>query len=388
MASQKTIETVKATAPVLAVHGEKITTAFYEILFDNHPELRTIFNMTHQQKGTQQKVLANAVLQYAKYIGQLEMLQGAVAGIVQKHTSLSITPEMYDIVGENLLKAIKLVLGDVATDDIINAWAEAYQDLANLLIEAEEQVYKQREAQIGGFRGQKEFKIVRRVEESSVITSFYLCPTDNSKCPSYASGQYISITLDIPSEPHAHTRNYSLSDISTSEYLRISVKKEESNPHGIVSNYLHNDVHEGDIIKVGIPSGEFMLKSSDSPVVLLAGGVGITPILSMYKSLIEENKREVVLIQCALNESVLAFQDEIKEYKTDKVKVITVLENDLGYLTKEILQPYLPDTLAGFYFCGPSPFMANVLSILEQLDISQDQINYEFFGPKEELVLS
>ena len=95
MASQKTMDIVKSTAPVLQVHGEKITEVFYNLLFQNHPELRDVFNMTHQKKGSQLKALANAVYQYAVHIDKLEMLGGAVESIAQKHTSLSVPKEAY-----------------------------------------------------------------------------------------------------------------------------------------------------------------------------------------------------------------------------------------------------------------------------------------------------
>jgi len=398
MASTKTIEIVKSTVPVLKEHGEAITRAFYKRLFKKHPELRNIFNMTHQTQGSQPKVLANAIFQYATYIDQLEMLSGAVNAIAHKHSSLSITPEMYPIVGENLLEAIKEVLGAAATPEIIDAWAEAYSDLAKIFIRAEEAIYQKNENKNGGFRGKKTFKVVDKVVESEIITSFYLQPMDGSCLPEYLPGQYIALTVAIPGHDHLHTRNYSLSDYGNFDSLRISVKKEPGNPEGIVSNYLHEEIHVGDTINIGMPSGEFVLKQSESPVVLIAGGVGITPLISMLKAL-SETQRKVVLIQCAINSSTQAFSEEIKQYINDSIKVVNVFSEPLlddieknrvdfkGILTEEILKEVWPQETPDVYFCGPKGFMVCVLRLLDEMGTKEENIYFEFFGPSEELRL-
>lgn len=191
MASKSTIEIVKSTAPVLKEYGEQITKVFYKKLFETHPDLRNLFNMTNQVKGTQPKVLANAIIQYATYIETPEVLLQAVNSIAHKHSSLSITPEMYPIVGETLLWAIKEVLGDAATPDIIGAWAEAYGELAEIFIAKEDSIYREQKSRMNGYNGQKEFKVVRKIEENKHITSFYLNTTDGSGLPEFTPGQYI-----------------------------------------------------------------------------------------------------------------------------------------------------------------------------------------------------
>ncbi len=397
MASKKTIEIVKSTAPVLEQHGEAITKVFYKMLFDNHPELKDVFNMTNQKKGTQQVALASAVFKYACHIDKLEMMGDAVETIAQKHTSLSVPKEAYPIVGENLLKAIKEVLGDAATPDIMDAWAEAYGDLAVIFVGKEEGMYAEREKSKGGFRGKKEFKIIKKVDESDVITSFYLKREDGDVSPNFIAGQYVAVTVTIPNTSHKHTRTYSLSDSNDKDYLRISVKKEAGNPDGIVSNFLHSDKVVGDSLILGMPSGEFVLKESKRPLVLLSGGIGVTPVLSMFKEAIKNNSQEVVFIQCALNSNTIAFKDEVSALLNEKSKSAVVynapLESDVlgqnydfkGYLTKSILEELNITNESDFYFCGPTPFMANLISILRDLKVNEEHINYEFFGPIEEL---
>lgn len=400
MASQKTIEIVKSTAPVLEQHGEAITKVFYRLLFENHPELKDVFNMTHQRKGTQQKVLANAIFQYACYIDKLEMMGDAVESIAQKHTSLSIQEEHYPIVGANLLAAIKEVLGDAATPEIIDAWAEAYSDLAAIFVKKEESIYSTRENGKGGFRGKKEFIVIDKKIESEVINSFYLKRKDGASVPQFIAGQYISLTLEIPNTDHKHTRNYSLSDSNDKDYLRISVKKEEGNPDGIVSNYLHSNINIGDTLTLGMPSGEFILKESNQPLVLISGGIGVTPILSMFKEAVKQGKQEIIFIQCVLNSKTHAFANEINQLVGKNTESIVIYSSPLdsdewgkdynyeGFLSKSILKDLNISSKSDFYFCGPTPFMANTLSILNDMKVSPEHINYEFFGPVEELALT
>lgn len=121
MLTKQTIDIIKSTVPVLEVHGKAITTAFYQLLFENHPELLNIFNHANQREGKQQTALANAVYAAAAHIDRLEDILPAVKQIAQKHRALNVKPEHYPIVGENLLAAIKKVLGDAATPEIMNA---------------------------------------------------------------------------------------------------------------------------------------------------------------------------------------------------------------------------------------------------------------------------
>ena len=399
MASKRTIEIVKATAPVLQEHGEAITKVFYTLLFEKHPELRDVFNMTHQQKGSQQKVLANAIFQYAVHIDKLEMMGAAVESIAQKHTSLSISKEAYPIVGENLLLAIKEVFGAAATDEIIDAWAEAYGDLAAIFVSREEEIYTEREQYRGGFRGTKAFVVAQKVVESSVITSFYLKRADGTPVPQFLPGQYVALTVSVPGTTHQHTRNYSMSDSSDRDYLRISVKRETGYPEGVVSNYLHDEIHEGDVLELGMPSGEFVWQTTENPSVFISGGIGVTPLLSMYKEAVAKSTKPIVFIQCALNSDVCAFADEIEALANHRVQAAKVyslpLSEDVlgehydfkGYLTEDVLESLGVAATSDFYFCGPTPFMANTLAVLEAYGVAENQINYEFFGPQEELEL-
>ena len=198
MLDEKTIAIVKSTAPVLAEHGETLTRHFYKRMFTHNPEVAPFFNPANQTAGKQQRALAGAITAYAANIDNLEVLGSAVELIAQKHASLMIKPEHYPIVGENLLASIREVLGEAATDDIINAWAAAYGFLADILIGREKQIYDENAKKPGGWEGFKSFRVSRKEKEISNITSFYLVAADGAPLPSTTS-----LLADILAEHHA-----------------------------------------------------------------------------------------------------------------------------------------------------------------------------------------
>ncbi|MBQ3420396.1 MAG: bacitracin resistance protein BacA [Romboutsia sp.] len=141
MLSQNTIDIIKSTVPALRQHGVEITTTFYKRMFANNPEIKAMFNMDKQKSGEQPKALAMAVLAAAQNIDNLEAILPAVKNIAKAHVRTNVKAEHYPIIGENLLAAIKEVLGDAATDEIINAWAEAYGEISKVFIQIEKDMY-------------------------------------------------------------------------------------------------------------------------------------------------------------------------------------------------------------------------------------------------------
>jgi nitric oxide dioxygenase len=390
MLSPQTIAIVKATVPVLQQYGEQITMHFYATMFRDYPAVKAYFNQAHQAAGTQPRALANSVLAYAAHIDRLEALAGALPAIIQKHVSLDIRPEHYPIVGACLLRAIKEVLGDGATDEVINAWAEAYQQLADILIGAEEQIYSDKAASKGGWRGTRLFRVARKQAESSVITSFYLEPVDGGDLMLFQPGQYLTVLLTVDGQPLR--RNYSLSDAPGKAHYRISVKRETN---GVASNYLHDSVQEGDTLELLAPSGEFVLTESKRPLVFLTGGVGITPTISMLDAAAASG-RQIEFIHAAINSKVHAFRAHVDHIalQYSNVRPFFVYNDALlddhpharGFVTKELLASRLPaDRDVDLYFLGPKQFMQSVFQSAKQLGIPPQQIKFEFFGPLEDL---
>ena len=141
MLSKNTIEIVKSTVPVLKEHGVEITTTFYKNMFANHEEIKGMFNMAKQESGEQPKALAMTILAAAQNIDNLEALLPAVKNISGAHVNSKVKAEHYPIIGKNLLEAIKEVLGDAATEEVINAWGEAYEVIAKVFIDIEKEMY-------------------------------------------------------------------------------------------------------------------------------------------------------------------------------------------------------------------------------------------------------
>ena len=386
MLKQETIQIIKATVPVLEIHGVTITKTFYKNMFEKHPELLNIFNHTNQEKGRQQTALANTVYAAAVHIENLEAILPAVMQIAHKHRSLGILPEHYPIVGENLLQAIKEVLGDAATDDIINAWAEAYGVIADIFIQVEEELYQKAEVN-GGWRLFKPLKVAKKVVESDLVTSVYFVTEDGSPLPAYQPGQYISVCVKIPNEEYLMNRQYTLSQANAEEGYRISVKREtDHTPNGKVSNFIHDTLQVGDMVDVSAPAGVFVLKESSAPITFISGGIGVTPLNSMLQSLSNDAANEVNFIQCARNEKVVAFSDDIQaKVNTLPNSSYTALYSDEGKLiTKELLAEKVADN-ADVYVCGPVEFMEAVIKNLHEIGVADEKIHYEFFGPAMQL---
>ncbi|WP_249872247.1 NO-inducible flavohemoprotein [Oceanobacillus saliphilus] len=397
---QKTIDIIKSTVPVLEEHGVAITSRFYQLMFEGHPELKNIFNQTNQRKGDQPKALANTVYAAALHIENLEAILPVVKQIAQKHRSLNIKPEHYPIVGKYLLMGMKDVLGDGATDEIMDAWAKAYGVIADVFISVEKEMYDEVKTSSGGWVDYREFKVVKKVVESDVITSFYLKPADGGAFPSYKPGQYITVKAEIPGEAYTHLRQYSLSCAPGENFYRISVKREDGAldyPKGIVSNFLHETLEEGSILPISAPAGDFFLDQNDSrPLVLISGGVGLTPLMSMLETTIKEQpEREVIYIHATRSGNFHAMKEHIAEIAAqhNNVKSYTVYDNPAegeqydkkGHIDREWLSTIIPTSDAAFYFCGPKGFMRAAYQNLKQLNVADYDLHFEIFGPSEDI---
>lgn len=144
MLNEKTIDIIKSTVPALKSHGVEITTTFYKNMFERNPEVAPLFNMDRQKSGEQPKALAMAVLAAAQNINNLSAIMPVVEKIAVRHCDCGVKEEHYPIIGENLLIAIKEVLGDLATDEILEAWGMAYRVIAQVFIDVEKNIYASR----------------------------------------------------------------------------------------------------------------------------------------------------------------------------------------------------------------------------------------------------
>ncbi|WP_232324644.1 NO-inducible flavohemoprotein [Pedobacter cryoconitis] len=390
---------ITATVPILKENGVLLTTHFYKRMFTHNPELKNIFNMGNQQSGKQQTALAMAVLAYAENIANPMVLLPVVDRIGHKHTSLDIRPEHYIIVGNHLIESIKEVLGDPATPAIIDAWGVAYQQLAELMSGHEAKLYEQQTSKTYGWTGWRPFILGKKEAESAEITSFYLYPGDGGKVTPHLPGQYLSIRTFLKSLNLKQARQYSISSAPNEDYYRISVKREKGvnlDTNGLISNYLHDAVNEGDVLDLTAPAGNFVLtENTTAPIVLISGGVGLTPLMSMLQSLIaKDHENPITWIHGCRNKSVHAFKDHLDYITTTKsnvkqhtfYNVITPedKENGIleGYLDINTIPELPKDPDTNYFICGPSAFITRQYQDLQAKGIDKKLIFFEEFGPQ------
>lgn len=383
---------VTATVPILEQGGEALTRHFYQVLFTDFPQVKPFFNQAHQHSGEQQRALANGILMYAKNIERLEALGPLASAIVNKHVALQIQPEHYKMVGASLLKAIREVLGaDTATDAVLEAWGAAYGQLAEILIGAEGQAYQTAAAAPGGWNGARAFLVAEKRVESEEITTFVFRPADGQAVMAFAPGQYIGVRVMVNGEEQR--RQYSLSAAPNGQTYQVSVKREEG---GKVSGFLHAQVKVGDTVELFPPSGAFTLAEGSRPIVLISGGVGITPTLAMLDKALETG-REIRFIHAARHGGVHAFREHIdglaqrhpqlkRHYIYAEERAGQPPADAIGLLGKEQLGEWLPQSRdVDAYFLGPVPFMQAVKRSLRELGVPEGQTYYEFFGPAKAL---
>lgn len=388
---------IKATIPVLREHGVALTSYFYNRMLTNNPELKEVFNLGHQRSGAQANALAGAVLAYAEHIDNPAVLAKAIDMITHKHVSLNIQAKDYATVGENLLASISEVLNVPMESELIAAWAAAYGQLADILTGIEQTLYEQQLAQ-GGWLGWREFKVVRKEQESSEITSFYLAPVDGKPLPAYQAGQYISLKVFVPELDLKQPRQYTLSDTPHNDHFRISVKREnakEAMAAGWVSSTLHRHVQVGDVVELSSPTGNFVLKDANKANVLISAGVGITPMLSILNHLAALGMPQPVsFLHACRNSQVQGMKEHIKllNQQFDQLSVHINYEKTaeqdklgedyhaVGLLDLNLMDSQLLPADADYYVCGPKPFMQAQYHSLTARGIAAEQIYLEAFG--------
>ncbi len=248
-----------------------------------------------------------------------------------------------------------------------------------------------------------DYTVTEIVEESSVIKSFYLQP-QGQPVPKFKPGQFL--TVKTPIADSDTIRTYTVSSAPADDTLRISVKRESSNedarPAGVFSNFIHDRLSVGDIIQAKAPCGAFTFDASEArPAVLLAGGIGITPMVSMARHALIEGVRTryirpMTLITSASNGEQRAFFDELNDIATQSggsirsYSLLSQVDSDMeagkdyhhnGRISARFLQAVLPLDDYDFYLCGPSAFMQSMYDILRELGINNTRIFSEEFGP-------
>lgn len=254
------------------------------------------------------------------------------------------------------------------------------------------------------WNGYRKFTVSRKVEECEDTYSFYLTPHNGRPLPPFKPGQYLTFELHPPGAAKPLVRCYSLSDGALSDdHYRVTIKRalppanDPDIPPGVISSYFSDTVREGDILNVKAPSGRFFLDVEvDRPVVLISGGIGITPMLAMARHLTHINDtREIYFFFGCRNSRDHMLHDEVIELQKANPNMrlhicySRPLENDIlgetyhheGRVTNELMKAILPSSNYEYYLCGPGPFMETLVNGLYEWGVPKKDVKFEAFGP-------
>lgn len=375
----KTIETVKATAPVVAPLASKITEDFYPRLLKNNPAAWAFFNKTNQKKGMQQQALADAVVAYASNIENLAPLLPAVAKISNRHCALGVTPELYQLVHDTLMASIGEVLGDAVTPEIGEAWSNAVMALAEICINEEEKLYKAAEQRKGGWRGYKEFELVKKEKVGEDTTAFDFSACDDPGTGiDFTYGQYLSIRVDEDKSGVISPRHYTVTSSPGDAFLQCTtrhVKSTGNAPDGAVSTYMHTKMEVGEKVRLAPPFGVFtpdLVFGKDQNVAFVTAGIGITLAKAM-SSAPSVNTIGTMHVDRSENHTGL-----MADQLPGKVKARSYGESHAA--VREQIANFAADVggTSHYVLCGPIPFMKDARQALH--DAGCSKIHFELFG--------
>ena len=397
MLSQRHTDIVKSTVPLLEEAGPAVTEHFYQRMFSHNPELKHIFNLSNQHSGRQQFALFSAIAAYAKHLDTPQVLAEMVDRIANKHTSLNIRSEHYPIVGQHLIATLQELLPEQFTAEVQQAWELAYQQLADIFIRREDEIYLASSSSAGGWSGGREFVLTAKRPESELVSSFVFVPQDRAAVAAYKPGQYIGIEVQPEGCEFRQIRQYSLSSAALAGQYQISVKREINGRPGVVSNYLHDDLAVGDRVVLYPPVGDFYLQPGEQPLVLISAGVGVTPMQAMLEHVCQQQPgREVHFLHACENPQQHSFAARQRNIKKD-------MNLSLHYWYRQPVTPEqsegrcysglmdiaavadLPRQQGEFYICGPVPFMSVIRQQLLAAGVTAERIHYEVFGPHQGL---
>lgn len=276
------------------------------------------------------------------------------------------------------------------------------QQLLRERISAASALRVQREQAEHSWSGIRKFEVKKKQLEADDQCSFYLVPHDGRQLPLFMPGQYLTFRLNIPGRDKPVIRCYSLSDGPRTDYFRVTIKRvpaprDKEVPAGLISNYFHDHINEGDIVDCQAPRGDFFITPEDRPpAVLIGGGIGITPMLSMLTRLNEVNpSREVWLFYGLRSSSDHAFKAKFEELaaQNDNVRLCIcysrpgkddVEGRDYQFaerVTVDLFKKALPSNNFEFYICGPPPMMATLPDALKEWGVPDNRVFMEAFGP-------
>jgi nitric oxide dioxygenase len=394
MLSDTSVPVIRETLPVVAANIQEIAERFYRHLFGEHPELLDgTFNRGNQVDGAQQQALAGAVAAFASAIVTApgRPPYHLLLRIANKHASLGVGPEQYQLVRDNLMWAIRDVLGDAVTPDVAAAWDEVYWLMAGALMNQERGLY--------GAHGVtpetvwRQWEVEKKIQETEDVVTFVVKRIDDRLVTTSLPGQYVTVRMPMPDGVH-QPRQYSLTRVDDGEHRQFSVKRVHGGgrPVGEVSTLLHTAVQVGDVLTLSVPYGDVVLDDSGHPVVFVSAGIGIAPMAGMVSHLAAAGSHlHIMLLHADVDEDSFALRHQVLDDVAALPNASVHLWYERGAETCECVTSVSAGTMdisgvalpadARYYLCGPLPFMQGIRTALIDRGVHPSHIQYEVFGP-------
>ncbi len=250
--------------------------------------------------------------------------------------------------------------------------------------------------------GFRTWQVIRREQETENAVSICFRPADPLPLPPFRPGQHVTLRISLPGHRQPVIRCYTLSDAPGLDHYRITIKlarppaDQPACPAGVVSNHIHQNLSVGDTLSIKPPSGKFYLQPGEQPIVLLAGGIGITPMISMINHLVASgSQRRCLLVYGVRNGADLTFGEHLvtvarQHPNLQVIRCFTAPRSSdrpnidyqvQGPVSMDVLRAVLPSNQFDFYLCGPPAFMESLYRGLVHWGVPETQIRFEAFGP-------
>jgi nitric oxide dioxygenase len=394
MLSEKSLRIIELTLPLIGARIGEITPRFYARLFAAHPELLDgMFNRSNQQplitgrhsdaktqlSGRQQQALAGSIAVFAAHLVDSPdtLPEQMLTHVANKHGSLGVTEEQYQLVYEHLFAAIAEDLEGVLTPDMATAWTEVYWLMAHALIKLEKGLYDEQ----ANNKMWTPWRVVDKRPAGLHAVTLTLEPADDTPATPAHAGQYVGVKVPVD-DGTRQVRQYSLSaDAGTRRIITVKLIED-----GEVSPVLYHRVQAGDTLELSNPFGEITLKDGGGPVVLASAGIGCAHTASILRSAATQGTdRDILVLHADTRLENWALRNQMTDDVTslDSATLHLWLEQPEGdarpgFMSLRDIE--LPDD-ATLYLCGPVAFMKKIRREAIGSGIPADRIHYELFGP-------
>ncbi len=353
-----------------------------------------------ENKNRQSKIFTNHKRFVKQTFARMQSIIEKLQSIFSGNVGLALG---WILLGALLLKIILMIYSSLRAVFYEREQRRLSRDWLKLMVKTAAAHLREAEQTKALWNGIRKFQIAKKIKECEDVYSFYLAPHDGKALPAFKPGQYLTFLLDVPGRDKPVVRCYSLSDCHRKDFYRVTIKKasappdQPEHPPGIASHHFCDTLKEGDILNVKAPSGHFFLDlQKPTPVVLISGGVGVTPMLSMANAILESgSKREVWFFFGARNGDEFIQRDHLLKLDAEhdnfhlhvcfsKPRPTEEIGRDFQHAERvsvKLMKQLLPSNNFEYYLCGPGAFMKSITDDLTAWGVPDSSVFFEAFGP-------